>query len=70
MIFTRLAWLFGVLLLAFLCWLAIRGLTILVPLLVTAFVLVVLIGGGNLISGRSSSSGGRGRAGPRGGEES
>ena len=66
MIFTRLAWLFGLLLLAFLCWLAIRGITIVVPFLVTAFVLVLLIGGGNVISGRSSSSGGPGRPGPGG----
>ena len=67
MIFTRLAWLFGLLLLGFLCWLAIRGLTIVVPFLVTAFVLVLLIGGGNLMSGRSSSSGGPGRPSSGGG---
>ena len=63
MIFTRIAWLAGLVLLALLCWLAIRGLTIVVPFLVTAFVLLVLVGGGNLLGGRSSPTHGGGRGG-------
>jgi hypothetical protein len=67
-IFTRLAWVLCLVLLAFLCWLGIRGLTIVVPFLVTAFVLLLLIGGGNVISGRSSPRAG-GRSGEPGREE-
>jgi len=61
MIFTRIAWVAGLLLLATMCWLAIQGLSTVVPLLVTGFVLVLLIGGGNFINGRSSPSGNGGR---------
>ena len=63
MIFTRLAWLFGLLFFAALCWLAIRGLTIVVPFLVTGLVLILLVGGGNALSGRSSPPSGRGHSG-------
>jgi len=52
-IFTKIAWLGGLVVLALLCWLAVRGLTMVVPFLVTGVVLVVLIGGGNLIHGRT-----------------
>ena len=69
MIFTRLAWLLGLALVAFVCWLAIRGLTIMVPLLVTALVLVLLIGGGAMIGGRPSPRGGRGGPGRPGDAE-
>ena len=53
MIFTRLAWILGLALLAAVCWLAIAGLSPAVPLLVTGAVLVVLVGGGNFLRGRS-----------------
>lgn len=54
MIFTKVAWLAGWALLVFMCWLAIRGWTTIVPLLVTGFVLLVLIGGGNVLNARRS----------------
>lgn len=57
MIFTKIAWVFGLLVVATMCWLAIRGLSIVVPFLVTGLVLVVLVGGGNLLNGRSSPYG-------------
>jgi hypothetical protein len=53
-IFTRIAWVAGLLLVVALCWLAIRGLTTVVPFLVTGLVLVILIGGGNVIHGRGA----------------
>ena len=60
MIFTRAAWVLGVALVGFLCWLAFNGITQVVPLLVTAFALLALIGGGNFINGRSPPYGGHG----------
>ena len=60
MIFTRAAWVPGVALVGFLCWLAVNGITQVVPLLVTAFALLALIGGGNFINGRSRPYGGHG----------
>ncbi|HXQ18954.1 MAG TPA: hypothetical protein VN781_04930 [Acidimicrobiales bacterium] len=51
---TRLALVLGALVLAGLCVLAGIGFTAAIPVLVTVAVLVVLVGGGNLIAGRSS----------------
>jgi len=59
-IFTRIAWIAGLVLLAALCWLAIRGLTSAALFLLTGLVLLLLIGGGNYLNNRSSPS-----AGPR-----
>ncbi len=54
---TRLALAFGVLVLAFLCYLVAIGSAAATGLLITAMALVVLIGGGNWISGRSTPRG-------------
>jgi hypothetical protein len=54
MIFTKIAWLIGLALVATMTWLAFDGLTIVVPFLVTGFVLLLLVGGGNMIGGRSA----------------
>lgn len=51
--FTKLAVAFGFLLLGFLVWLAVVGLRPVGEGLVTVFALVLLVGGGNLIAGRS-----------------
>jgi hypothetical protein len=56
---TRLAVVLGVLLLGALCFLAAIGFTPLVAPLVTVVLLVVLVGGGNLLSGRSQHGGRR-----------
>ena len=64
MIFTKIAWVLGLMLLATMCWLAAMGFTPVVPFLVTAFALFALIGGGNLIGGRSSPYGGHVGRGP------
>jgi hypothetical protein len=70
-IFTRIAWVVGLALFATLCWMAIDGFSPAVPLLVTAIVIVVLVGGGNLIGGRSTPSGrSRARTPERDGPES
>ncbi len=60
MIFTRIAWVLGLAIFAAMCWLAVDGFKPVVPFLVTAVVLVALVGGGNVIGGRSSYGGGRG----------
>jgi hypothetical protein len=56
-IFTRIAWVLGLAVFVGLCWLASIGFPPAAPLVVTAVVLVVLIGGGNLLRGRSPSGG-------------
>jgi|GEM_PF-2645802 len=53
MVFTKIALAAGFLLLGFLIWLAIMGMTAVGEALVTLFALVLLVGGGNWISGRS-----------------
>ena len=74
MIFTRIAWVLGLALFAGMCWLAVDGFAPIVPFLVTAIALFVLVGGGNLIQGRSPFPGGRrgqptsGPKGPEGSE--
>jgi hypothetical protein len=44
----------GIAVVGLLCWLAATGVTVLVPLLVTAVALVVMVGGGNWLGGRTS----------------
>lgn len=56
---TRLAVVAGVLFFGLLCWMAVDGITAAAVLLITLGALVVLVGGGNWIGGRSST--GRGR---------
>ncbi len=56
MIVTRLAIGVGVVLFGGLCWLAIDGVGLAAELLITAVALVVLVGGGNWLAGRGSSS--------------
>jgi len=51
--FTKIAVTFGVLLLGFLVWLAVAGMRPVGEGLVTVFALVLLVGGGNWIAGRS-----------------
>ena len=63
MTFLRLAWVCGALVLAALCWLAAIGFTTIIAPLVTVVALVVLVGGGNWLSGRSPTAG-RGSAPP------
>jgi hypothetical protein len=63
-IFTKIAWVLGLVLLTTMCWLAVTGFTPVVPFLVTTFALFALIGGGNLINGRASPYGGHGGRGP------
>jgi hypothetical protein len=59
-IFTRIAWVLGLMFVGALCWLAAAtGFTPAIAFVVTAFALVALIGGGNLINGRSPPYGGR-----------
>lgn len=58
MIFTRIAMVISVMLLGVLCWLAAAGFGPVYPFLVTAIVMVILVGGGNLIQGRSPPHGG------------
>lgn len=58
MIFTKIALALGVLVLGFMVWLALVGVHAAGEALVTLIALVVLVGGGNLISGRRP----RGRA--------
>ncbi len=57
MVFTRIARVLGLAVFAGLCWLASVGFPPAAPLVVTAVVLVVLIGGGNVLRGRSPSGG-------------
>jgi hypothetical protein len=54
---TRVALVGGVVILGFLCWLAAIGFTAVIAPLVTVFVLIVLIGGGNWLSDRGSARG-------------
>ncbi|MGH8996425.1 MAG: hypothetical protein ACRDYB_10420 [Acidimicrobiales bacterium] len=56
MIFTRISWVLGLMALAAMLWLAIIGLTPFIPILVTAIALLVLVGGGNFLNGRSTPS--------------
>lgn len=56
MIVTKLAIVVGVLLVALLCWLAVAGVAIATELVITVGALVVLVGGGNWLSGRSSAA--------------
>jgi len=65
MIVTRLALVVGLLFLGLLCYLAVVGSAAARGLLITGVALVVLVGGGNWLSGRRSGSayGGAGRAG-------
>jgi hypothetical protein len=53
-IVTKLAVAAGILLFALLCWLAVDGMAIAAELVITVGALVVLVGGGNWLSGRSS----------------
>jgi hypothetical protein len=53
----RIAWIGGVIVFCFVVYLAIRGVTAMVPLVVTAVVLVAMIAGGNLVSGGRPSYG-------------
>jgi hypothetical protein len=69
-IFTRIALVIGLVLVATMCWLAATGFTPVVPVLVTAIALLVLVGGGNMIRGRSSPYGGRRGQAPGGPEGS
>ncbi len=62
MIFTRIATVLGMMLVGLMCWLAAAGFGPVYPFLITAIVMVVLVGGGNLIQGRSPPYGGHGRA--------
>lgn len=55
MIVTKLAIVVGILLFALLCWLAVDGMAIATELVITVGALVVLVGGGNWLSGRSSA---------------
>jgi hypothetical protein len=55
-IFTRIAWVVGLMVVAAMLWLAIIGFTPFIPILVTAIALLVLVGGGNYLSGRSTPS--------------
>ena len=68
MIFTRIALVIGLVLVAAMCWLAATGFTPVVPFLVTAIALLVLVGGGNLIQGRPPPYGGGRRHAPGGPE--
>jgi len=61
-IFTRIATVLAVMLVGLMCWLAAAGFGPVYPFLITAIVMVVLVGGGNLIQGRSPPYGGHGRA--------
>jgi hypothetical protein len=61
-IFTRIATVLGLMLVGLLCWLAAAGFGPVYPFLITAVVMVVLVGGGNLIQGRSPPYGGHGSA--------
>ncbi|MGH9091314.1 MAG: hypothetical protein ACRDZR_08065 [Acidimicrobiales bacterium] len=45
----------GVLLFALLCWMAVAGVAVAAELVITVGALVVLVGGGNWLSGRSSA---------------
>jgi hypothetical protein len=66
MLFTRIAWILGLAALGGLFWLATIGFPPATPLLVTGVVLVLLVGGGNALRGRSTSgrAGGPGRPPP------
>jgi hypothetical protein len=55
-IVTKLAIGAGVVLAGILCWLAVTGVAVAAEVLVTAVALVLLVGGGNWLGGRSSSS--------------
>lgn len=54
MIFTKVAVAGGIVLLGFLCWLAAVGVSAVREVLISVFALVVLVGGGNWLSGRSA----------------
>ncbi|HVX20155.1 MAG TPA: hypothetical protein VHB02_02280 [Acidimicrobiales bacterium] len=62
MIVTKLAVALGVVAFGLLCWMAVAGVTFAAVLIITVGALVVLVGGGNWIGGRSSA--GRGRQPP------
>ena len=59
MMVTKLAAGAGLVLLGLLCWLAAAGFTAMTALLVTGAALVVLVGGGNWLGGRTSPSAAR-----------
>jgi hypothetical protein len=59
-IVTRLTIAVGVVFLAFLFWLVLRGFTTLGIVLVTFFVLFAFVAGGSLLGGRGSGRSGRG----------
>jgi hypothetical protein len=44
----------GLVVLGLLCWLAAAGVTVLTPFLITGAALVVMVGGGNWLGGRTS----------------
>lgn len=58
MIFTRIAILAGLVLVGGMCWLAFSGFSPVYPILVTGVALLLLVGGGNLIGGRTPPRGG------------
>ncbi len=60
MTFTKVAVVGGLALLAVVCWLAVSGLGVAREGLISFFALVLLVGGGNLLSGRAGSRGRRG----------
>ncbi len=69
MTFTKVAIAGFLALLGFLCWLAVSGFGAARELLISLFALVLLVGGGNLLAGRSGAhgrSGAYGRGGPAG----
>jgi hypothetical protein len=63
-IFTRIAMLMGLALVGAMCWLAASGFAPVYPFLVTAVVMILLVGGGNLIQGRTPPHGGHARTAP------
>ncbi|HTX63534.1 MAG TPA: hypothetical protein VMD28_07820 [Acidimicrobiales bacterium] len=68
MTFTKVAVVGGLALLGFVCWLAASGLGVAREGLISLCALVLLVGGGNLLSGRPGSSGRRGAAAVRRGQ--
>jgi len=50
----------GLVLVGGMCWLAASGFSPVYPFLVTALAMIVLVGGGNLIGGRTPPRGGHG----------
>jgi hypothetical protein len=62
---TRFAIGAGVVIVGFLCWMAAIGFTAVIGPLVTVVVLILLVGGGNWLSGERGSGSSRGSGGPR-----